>query len=298
MREELIKLIESIDTEKVLTDSQREQLNTFGDSIVEKLNAEREEGYNAGFDASKLVATTHLVEYESEIDTSVTELVEQIDTLIEKREELAVVEGTSEIADQLVEKLDKYLDVYIKESTPEALVVDYKRLSTLEKMAESVRNTCLISDADVHAKITEIEDSINESNESNTENLKIKTEQLQTEMEHRIKVESELNTMKATQLINCKVKDIPDLEASKLLKHFAEASVEEIEKDFDEVYENIKYTEVIKTDDEFTNYDKIKSIIEDVSNEADIEDEIVNDDKLNESSQMTMYADITTKSCK
>jgi hypothetical protein len=298
MRDELIKLIESIDTEKVLTDEQREQLNTFGDSIVEKLNAEREEGYNAGFDASKEIAETHLVEYEAEIDTSVTALVEQIDTLIEKREELAVVEGTADINDQLVEKLDAYLDVYVKESAPEALVVDYKRLSTLEKMAESMRKTCLISDADVHAKITEIEESINESNESNTEDLKLKTEQLQTEMEHRIQVESELNKMKAEQLINCKVKDIPDLEASKLLKHFAEASVEEIEKDFDEVYENIKYKEVSKTDSEFTSYDKIKSIIEEITPESDVEDDDDADDKVTESVQMQQYADITKKSCK
>jgi len=273
MKNELSKLIESIDTDNILSVEQRDQLNTFGETIVDKMNAEREDGYKSGFAESKEIAESYVTEYETEIDTALAGLVESIDELISKREKLAVVEGVTEVNIELVEKLDSWLNVYVEETTPDALVVDYIKLNRLEKMQETLKNTLLITDDEVQSKVAEIQESVSTAKDVSESDLTLKTEQLQTEMENRIKVETELNTLKATNLLTEKTKDIPNLESKKLLKHFAESSVDEIESDFETVYENIKYKQSTDNDDVNLKYDKIKTIIESIKADDIILDE-------------------------
>ena len=291
MKEKLLKLIESIDTDKVLTVEQRAELETFGESVVTKLNEERETGYNEGFAKSKSIAESYVTEYEETIDESLKSLFESVDTLIEKREELAIAENDDN--SEVVEKLDDYLNAYIKESMPETLVVDYKKLQRMTKMVESMKETMLISDDVVQAKAEEVIESIQSQETDLKESVQQKDEQLQEEMEKRIALQRELNTIKSGKLLEEKLADIPVLESKKLRSHFENATVEDITETFDSVYENIKYGVVTDKDDVDVS-EKIKSIIADVEKPI-VESETEVDEEPIVESAMDFYASFINK---
>lgn len=273
MKDQLIKLIESIDTDNVLNKEQKLELESFGESIVTKLNEEREAGYKAGFDESKNIAESWVDEFETEVDSKVKELVESTDILIAKREELAVLESNGNVDTEMVDKLSEYLSIYISDVMPESVVIDYKKLQRLEKVTESMRGLLIISEDEVHDKVTELSESIESTTASIKDELTLKESQLQAEMESRIKVESTLNKLLTKTTLSEKLKDIPDLEAKKLKRHFAESTVDEINETFDDIYSNIRFG--IKEDSTKrvdVDLDRIKSIMSEHNEFDDIED--------------------------
>ena len=54
------------------------------------------------------------------------------------------------------------------------------------------------------------------------------------------KLNKKLNQYKALELLESKTKDLPSFEASKIKRHFAEATAPEIEKNFKKVLESVK----------------------------------------------------------
>ena len=294
MKDKLLKLIESIDTDNVLTVEQKSQLEQFGESVVTKLNEEREVGYNEGFDKSKGIAESYVAEYEEVLDESLKSLFESVDTLIEKRSELAIVANSDN--DIVVEKLDDYLNAYIQESMPESLVVDYKKLQRMTKMVETLKDTMLISDDDVHAKAEQVIENIKSSETDLKESVQQKDEQLQEEMEKRITLQRELNTIKSSTLLDSKLEDIPVLESTKLRKHFNNATVDDINETFESVYETIK-DDLKSTKNDVDVSEKIKSIIADVEKPLD-DEKNEEDDETDEpvvESAMDFYANFINK---
>jgi hypothetical protein len=265
MKKQLEQLIESFKASGMtLTETQQNELNTFVESIETKINEAREEGKATAKEISIKLAEAAIEEYDVDVKTETEKLIEAIDKKYEKEIDVKISEALEKEKSGLVEKIDDYLSLYIKELIPESLVVDYDKLQRQAKALKNIRETLLITDDEVHAKTKEIVESINGE-------LVDAKEKLNESLEKNMKLNKVIKIKMADELLESKIEDLPRLEANKLRKYFENSSVEDITEQFDTVYESI--SSALTDPDEYTS--KISEII----NEKVDEDEIIKEDE-------------------
>lgn len=247
------KLIETFKADGLeLNESQKSELFSFSDKLNEKIAEAKEEGKSEALNGINKIVEDKISEYDEEVKESVGNLIKAIDENNNEKIALKTAEITEDNNIKLVEKIDDYLKLYIKELIPESLVVDYDKLQRQTKALETIKETLLISDDEVQNKAKEVTEKI----ESELSDSK---EKLNESMKICVELNNEVEAFKSKQLLESKLEDIPELEARKLKKYFEDSSSDDIEKDFDTVYESIKKS---LNDDDLN--EEIKNIVDDV----------------------------------
>ncbi len=277
MKRKLQKLIESFKADGLtISEDQQKELDTFVEAFDAKIAEAEAKGKATAKEISLKLGEAALAEYDEEVKKVTESLIKAIDANHEAKIAAKVSEALESDKEALVEKIDDYLKLYIEEILPESLVVDYDRMQRQDKAFKALKETLLITDEVVQAKATEVSESIG------SELVEAKAKLNET-IEKNMKLNKVIKIKMADELLESKIEDLPSLEATKLRKYFEGSSCEDIEDQFDTVYESIK-------EDDATTIEvsKIKQIIEDEEDEADepIKENKSTEDILDESSPL------------
>jgi len=141
---------------------------------------------------------------------------------------------------KLAHAVDGYLETMLKDAMPEKEIVNYDRLNKLESVFESLKDTLLVNDAAVEAKRQELVESF----EASKKELEDKAASLEKRLNESIARERKLTATaeraKAKDLLEKKTKDLPLFEAQQIKRRFANATCEEIEKNYKKLLENVR----------------------------------------------------------
>jgi hypothetical protein len=232
------------------------------DIIKEAEKSGYEAGVKAALDEAEVLAT----KYDDEIKEAVKELAEAYDEHVELNTEARIKKTEDEVKEKVVESLDNYLNTYISEVIPESVVIDYDRIQKLEKTFEVLKESLLIADPVVEAKVKELNESVNKELEKTQAALK-------KEVQSRIIVENKLNEQEARILLTEKLSDLPAYEKKILKRKFSGSTVREINESFDDALAKIKdeliaestkskVTETIVTESDSATTDKSEKVDE------------------------------------
>jgi hypothetical protein len=256
MKKQLEQLIESFKASGLtLNESQQTELTSFVDALEAKINEAREEGKATAKEISIKLAEAALEEYDVDVKEATEDLIKAIDEKTQKELPIKVSEAVEAEKETLVEKVDDYLKLYIKELIPESLVVDYDRMQRQMKAINTIKETLLVTDDIVHNKAQEISETI-------TGELAEAKQKLNETIEKNMKLNKVIQIKMADEILESKLEDLPSLEASKLRKYFESATAEEIEDQFETVYESITASLKDGTS-QLDESDKIKEILDD-----------------------------------
>ena len=197
------------------------------------------EAEKSGFDAGVKVALEEAEalanKYDEEIKEAIRELAEAYDEHVEHNTACKIKETEDNLKEKVVESLDNYLNTYIKEVIPESVVIDYDRIQKLEKTFTVLKESLLIADPVVEAKVKELNESVNKD-------LAKAQAALKAEVQNRIIVENKMNEQEARILLTEKLSDLPAYEKKQLKAKFTGSTVKEINESFDDVLAKIKET--------------------------------------------------------
>ncbi len=243
IRDSYEKLLATLNEAGIKLDaSQKSGLDGFILSIEESVSTQRKKAIKLAKEAT-----------ERKMEKEYKEVFESIMKHTQQHYELA-----SKIQDRLTKlneskklsnKVSNYLDLYLESVCPKKDIVDYAKMKKLEQINESLRDVLLANDDAVVEKKAQLEESFKkEKGKLETEVAKMQVK-LNESMEKNQKLNKKLGEYKALELLESKTKDLPTFEASKIKRHFAEASAPEIEKNFKKVLEAVK-TEAKKAEDD------------------------------------------------
>lgn len=276
MKKLIQQFIEKLDKDGVLTKEQIEEFENFG-VIIQKYITEAEE--KAKDDAEKVakdekdVADQEKEDDDKAVEEAIKALMTKANTIKKEEIKLAVCEFRNNMdltfnEEQVVATMDKYLTGVVEEHLPEQAVIDYDRLHRFEKTFESLRGTLLITNEYVQKKVDCVLEDIQEE-------LTQKSDLLNDSIKRNIEYKAEIAKNESTNLLDSKLADLPEFEANKLRKVFAESLVEEIEADFDTQLETIqsidyKTKDEIKNNTIVTEEQKLDVVISDVDRYAQL----------------------------
>lgn len=234
-------------------------------------------GFEAGVTEALKQAESLAEEYDTQVQEAVKELAEAYDQYVDINTVKKIKETEEEVTDRVVESLDKYLVTYVKEVIPESVVIDYDRIQKLEKTFQVLKESLIITDADVQAKIKQLD-------ESSAIELTKSREALKAEVQKRIVAESKMCDQEATILLNEKIVDLPIYEKNILKKKFSGKSVKEINESFD--------TELGRIHDELISETEKSKVVETVINESEIKEKLPKKEEVVTESKNTPTANI------
>ena len=269
IREKFETLVKGLVESKVITESQSSSF----EPIIEQFEMLVKESETKAIKAAAQVTESRMAEYDKEVRKQLAETFKQL-----KRHNVATVKLAKQKATELAERkvvdaVDAYLNEYVEKLLPESLVVDYDRLQKLEAMQESLKRTLIINDKVIYKtakKLKEaVEAEIEEEDDSTAKKIKDLEEQVADLLDKKNQLECQAKTNARNKALDEKLKDIPALEAKKVRKYFEaeDATIEEVEQDFDQVLSIVKKALDIASDVE-----------DDVEAPADTKDDI--DDKI------------------
>lgn len=190
-------------------------------------------GYEAG--VTKAITETEALveEYDNQVKASLKGLAEAYDKYVDIITGETVKETEETVKESIVESLDNYLNAYVKEVIPESVVIDYDRMQRLEKTFSMFKDSLLVEDSQIQAKMKQLDES------TNVELAKAKSA-LQKEVQKRIIVENQMNEQEARIILTEKTADVPEFERVLLMKKFKGCSADVINESFDREYEKIR----------------------------------------------------------
>ena len=233
-------------------------------SETEEIVKEAEKsGYEAGVKVALEEAEALANQYDEQVKEAVKELAECYDKYVDLHTATKIKETEDAVTDKVVESLDNYLKTYINEVIPESIVVDYDRIQKLEKTFEVLKESLLVVDPVVEAKVKEL-------NESTGKELKKTQDALKKEVQNRIIVETKMNDQEARILLTEKLSDLPAYEKKILKNKFSGCTLKEINESFDDALakvqgeliaesEKSKVTETIVTEAEVKATEAVKT---------------------------------------
>lgn len=216
-----------------LTESQKKDIDGFMVALESTMEQTK---------ASTIKATRKVVEREMEKEYK--KVFESILTHKAEHDELAgkIQRRVNKINEskKIAKDVDNYLDVVLKESLPNNTIVDTIRLKKLESIFESLKDTLLVNDASIEAKRQELTESF----ENDRKDLEKKVADLEKRLNKSITNEKKLTRVieskKAKDLLEKKTKDLPLFESNQIKKRLANATCEEIEKNFKPLLESVR----------------------------------------------------------
>lgn len=234
IRNNYTKLLAAFESAGVkLNESQKAELDTFIVALESKIDDMKK----ATVRATKKVVTEHL-------DKEYKKVVESILNHKAKNEQLAgkiqaKVNSINE-SKKLARKVDGYLNMYVESILPEKTVVDYDRMEKLESLHESLKDLLLVNEDAIEAKKEKLQESFKKQKrdyETQIAKLQVK---LNESMKKELALNKQIDQSKARDLLESKIKDLPDFEARQMRKRLAEATTVEIQKNFKKILESVK----------------------------------------------------------
>ena len=114
----------------------------------------------------------------------------------------------------MARKVDNYLSQYVESILPEKTIVDYYRMKKLEQLHESLKDLMLVNEDAVEAKKEQLDESFKKQKrdyETQIAKLQVK---LNESMDKELKLANRIDKIKGRELLESKLKDIPDFEAN------------------------------------------------------------------------------------
>ena len=276
IRQNYTKLIAAFESAGVkLDESQKSELDTFIVALESKIDNMKQ----ATVKATKKIVTEHLEKEYRKVFESILDNKAKHDELVSK-----IQNKVNQINEQkkLSRKVDNYLTQYVESILPEKTIVDYDRMKKLEQLHESLKDLMLVNEDAVEAKKEQLDESFKKQKrdyETQIAKLQVK---LNESMDKELKLASRIDKIKGKELLEAKLKDIPDFEANQIRRRLAEATEAEVKGKFKKVLESVK-AEV--KDEKGEDKDDVKEA-EDVDEADDIE--LSEDEKIDES-QMSWW---------
>ena len=208
------------------------------ESLIKEAEAN---GFQAGVTEALKEAEALAEEYDAQVKEAVKELAETYDKYVESNLDIKVKETEEAVTDKVVESLDKYLNTYISEVIPESVVIDYDRIQKLEKTFQVLKESLIVTEEDVQAKMKQLD-------ESTVAELEKTRNALKSEVQKRIIIESKINEQEAKILLTEKTADLPAYEKNILMKKFTGCSVKEINESFEDTLTKIKDELITETE--------------------------------------------------
>jgi len=202
-------------------------------------------GFEAGVSKALEEAEALAEEYDTQVKEAVKELAETYDKYVESNMDIKVKETEDEVTEKVVESLDNYLNTYISEVIPESVVIDYDRIQKLEKTFQVLKESLIVTEEDVQAKMKQLD-------ESTVAELEKTRNALKSEVQKRIIIESKINEQEAKILLTEKTADLPAYEKNILMKKFTGCSVKEINESFEDTLTKIKDELITETEKQKT----------------------------------------------
>lgn len=295
IREKFDELVKGLVAQQVITESQSSAF----EPVIEQFEKLVKESETKAIKAAATVTEARMAEYDSAVKKQLSETFKALKRhnaltcKLEKAEAVKIAEA------KVVDAVDSYLNEYVKKMLPESLVVDYDRLQRLEAMHESFKKALIINDSVVYnaaKKLKEaVEAEVKEEADETEKKIKDLEEQVAELLQQKNQLECQAKVDARKKVLDEKLKDIPALEAKKVRKYFEteDASIDEVENDFDQVLAIVKKAldiasdaEDDKEDDEPAKTaddlkDKIATIVGSESEEDEVE-EAEDDDESDE----------------
>lgn len=234
LRENYARLLNAFkDAGVSLTESQKKDIDGFMLALESSIQQTKESAIKA---TRKVVERQMEKEYKSVFESILQHVVEH-DALAGKIQRRVNKINESK---KLAKDVDNYLEAVLSESIPDVAIVDSVRLKKLEAVFESLKDTLLVNDAAVEAKREELTESF----EADKRALEKKVSDLEAKLNKSIlnnkKLTGVLESKKAKELLEKKTHDLPLFEATQIKKRFANATCEEIEKNFKPLLESVR----------------------------------------------------------
>lgn len=234
IRENYARLLNAFkDAGVKLTESQKKDI----DGFVLALESSMEQTKEATVKATRKVVEEKLSkEYREVVESILAHQQEHAFLAGKIQNKITKINESNKIA----HAVDGYLNTVLKDALPKENIVDYDRLNKLEAVFESLKDTLLVNDSSVEAKRKELTESF----EAERKNLDGKVAELQKKLNESIARERKLNAIveknKAKKLLESKTKDLPLFEAQQIKRRLANATCEEIEKNYKKLLESVR----------------------------------------------------------
>lgn len=237
MNEIIKKFVESLNKDDILTDEQIKSFESLGVEIKKMIETAKKDAKKEADEEAEKEADKK----DKELEESFKKTLDQIDIITEARIKKALCDYRESIEttfneEKMLDVIDKYLSTMIEEHLPEKLIIDYAKLDRYDSLFKTMRESLIVTDDDVQKKISESLDKVQSD-------LVDKTSKLDDAIKRNIEYKESISKMEAEKVLSEKVKDLPDFEAEKVMKHFSESTKDEIEEKFNDVLESIKSVE-------------------------------------------------------
>ena len=216
-----------------LTESQKKDI----DGFVLALESSMESTKQATIKATRKVVEEKLAkEYRTVVESILAHQQEHSILAGKIQNKITKINESAKVA----RAVDGYLDTVLESALPKQNIVDYDRLHKLESVFESLKDTLLVNDASVEAKRKELTESF----EADRKDLDQKVASLEKKLNESIarerKLTASVESAKAKELLAKKTKDLPLFEAQQIKRRLANATCEEIEKNYKKLLESVR----------------------------------------------------------
>lgn len=237
IRENLNGLLDALKAAGVaLNESQEMAISKSMDKILDSIAESEREAVTA----TKVIVERKMdAEYKKVVESLIHNLLEHAELTSEIQKGAIMREAKAQATKLIAEKVDSYLTKYVDKMVSEKTAVDYNKLKKYETLFESMKDVLVVNEDAVKEAISKAEAKYRkEENKISSENVDLIKENaaLQKKVESLTReangLRSAIDESKAAVLLEKKLKDVPDNEASKLRVLFEGASVDCVQKTF------------------------------------------------------------------
>ena len=258
MKDLFKKLLDDLTSQDLLKEDKKEELETM---FEDKLKDYKEQIFSEAVEAVEEDHFDKLNKVVEKIDEDHTALLDEVltkidedsvkslDKVVEKIDEdhlegLAKVVAKYEkgMMEEIDEKVNDFLDVYLEDKMPEDKIVDKLKLTKLEEMFEEIKKVVVVSDISMDEEIKEAildAKSIIEDKDAEVNQLMIE----------KIEVSKKLKKIEAKHLLEDKCKNVNPKLTAYLETRFQDNSVAEIEDQFEEAVKAFEEDETLLRED-------------------------------------------------
>lgn len=229
-----------------LSEGQKSDIDNFIKAIESKLDEQK----RLAIEATKSVVERRMEKEYRRVIESILTHYENYAALVEK---IGSVKTKINEREQIAESVDSFLTAAIDELVPESSIVDYHRLQLLESKFAEIKGAVISSDKELSNAITEareaIADKFARKEKVYKHNMANMRKRLASVISESKTLKSSADKSAAKALLESKTADLPVFEARQLKRRFAEATVQEINEEFDKVLKEIEQDVTAGTDD-------------------------------------------------
>lgn len=234
IKESCKNLVDSLEKSGIiLSESQKNDIGQFASLLEERI-------WKAKRDAVRRT-TERLDRKYREVFESVLERQIQHDKLASDiQNKITVLKESKRVEPGLEKAIDGYLDTYVESILPKKTIIDYDRMQKLERIVESVKDTLVFTDSDINERKQKIDESYAKKESELNKTIEDLQNRLNESKKSLETTEKLLKESESREFLHEKTKNLPDCEAEKVLDKVEEGTLDNIEKDFDNILGQVK----------------------------------------------------------